>query len=74
MKLKKKKIFRFQYERSPVGSLFTNEKQKARDIVDTFATHSGHVHDVTDRQKNGSPHGRVFDTFKCQFLSYRTRN
>ena len=35
---------------SHVGSLFTNEEQKrlARDMFDTFATHSNLVHDITD--------------------------
>ena len=44
----KKNIFRFESDCSPVGSLFTNEEQKARDVVDTLP-HNGHVHDVTDR-------------------------
>ena len=37
-------------------------------LFDTFATHAGLVHDVTDSDcsaQNGSFHGRVFATFSC---------
>ena len=52
------------------------KKQKTTTFIcepfDTFATHSDLVHDVTDMdcwEQNGSTHGRVFATFKRQFLS-----
>ena len=46
------------------------KKRLARDVFNTFATYSGHVH-VTDADcgvQNGSTDGRVFATFKCLVL------
>ena len=43
-----------------------------RDVFDTFAKHSGLVHDVGDtrfRVQNVSIHGRVFTIFKRRFLT-----
>ena len=53
-----------------------NSKGLVRDVFDTFAKHSGLVHDVGDtrfRVQNVSTHGRVFTIFKRRFLTIRTR-
>ena len=45
-----------------------NRKGRLVTLFDTFATHAGLVHDVTDNDcsaQNGSFHGRVFATFSC---------
>ena len=62
-----------------VRSLPTKSRKRlARDVFDTFTTHAGLVHDVTNtdcRAQNGSTHGRVFATFiQRRFLTNRTRN
>lgn len=55
------------------GSLFTNneeQKQLARDVTDTFATHDDLVHGVTDTDchtQNDSTKGCGFVTFKHLF-------
>ena len=44
-----------------------SRKGLASDVVDTFATHSGLVRDVTDTDflaQNGRTHDHVFVTFK----------
>ena len=47
-------------------------KKLACDIFDTFGTHSGLVHDITDPncwEQNGSTHGCVFSAFKLWVLT-----
>ena len=50
-------------------------KSVARDVFDTFATHTGHIHDVTDTDcwaQHGGVYGRVFASFKRRSLTSRT--
>ena len=54
-----------------------SRKRLARDVLHSFASHSGLVHDVTNTYcwaQNGSTHGRVFATYKRGFLTNRTRS
>ena len=65
--------FKLSARRSHTGSLFTNneeQKQLARDVTDTFATHDDLVHGVTDTDchtQNDSTKGCGFVTFKHLF-------
>ena len=48
-----------------------SKKGLARDVFDTFATHTDLAHDVTDTDcwaRNDSTHGRCFVDFKHQFF------
>ena len=53
-----------------LSGVMNNKKEMKKldcDIFDTFATHSGLVHDITDPdcwEQNGSTHGCVFAAFK----------
>ena len=60
--------------RSSVGYVLISEEEKTltRDVFDTFATHSSHVHDVTDTDcwaQTGSTYGRIFATLRGRFIA-----
>ena len=61
-----------------VGLLFAKEEQKIGLAFDALAAHAGLVHCLTDTccqaQNSSVFHGHGFATFKCQFLTDRTRN
>ena len=57
------------------------KKRPARNVVDVFDTHFGLVRDVSDTDYwagrgggSGGEGGRIFTTFKRQFVRVRTRN
>ena len=73
----KKAPFGFKFELLLVHSLqMKSKKRLAGNVFETFAAHSSLVHDITDTDslaQNGSTHGSVIPTFKCQFLTGRNQ-
>ena len=69
-------LFCFEFDLLRAVALFRRwlmqkRKQLACDVADTCATHASCVHDARDadsQTENGSDHGHVVATFKCQFL------
>ena len=50
-----------------------SRNKMARDVMDTLATQSGLVYDVTDTD-NGSIYVLIFATFKRRFIKNRASN
>ena len=54
-----------------------NSEGLVRDVFDTFAKHSGLVHDVGDtrfRVQNVSTRGRVFTIFQTSIFNHQDKN